>query len=46
MIIAESKNGHTEVQISGDAQIILNELLITVSQVLKAFHSQGYAGIS
>lgn len=41
MIIAKSKEDHTEVQISGDSQVILRELMIIVSQVLKAFHSQG-----
>ena len=43
MIIAKSDKGHTEVQISGDSKLILSELLIIVSQVLKAFHSQGCA---
>lgn len=45
MIIAKSQEGHTEVQISGDSQAILRELLITVSQVLKAFHTQGVADV-
>ena len=45
MIIAKSDKGHTEVQISGDSQVILRELLITVSQVLKVFHSQGVADV-
>ena len=45
MIIAKSKEGHTEVQISGNSQVILRELLITVSQVLKAFHQQNTADI-
>ena len=45
MIIAKSDNGRTEVQISGDSQVILRELLITVSQVLKVFHSQGAADV-
>lgn len=45
MIIAKSDNGHTEVQISGDSEVILRELLIIVTQVLKAFHSQGYADV-
>ena len=40
MIIAKSDNGHTEVQISGDSEVILRELLIIVTQVLKAFHSK------
>ena len=43
MIIAKSDNGHTEVQISGDSREILRELLIIVSQVLKAFNTQGAA---
>ena len=45
MIIAKSKEDHTVVQISDDSREILRELLITVSQVLKAFHSQGVADV-
>jgi len=45
MIIAKSEEGHTEVQISGDSQVILKELLIIVSQVLKAFDGQGCADV-
>ena len=37
MIIAKSKEGRTEIQISGDSQEILRELMMTVLQVLKAF---------
>ena len=37
MIIAKLQEDHTEVQISGDSRVILRELLITVSQVLKVF---------
>lgn len=43
MIIAKSEEGHTEIQISGDSQVILRELLTIVSQVLKAFNRQGVA---
>lgn len=45
MITVKSDNGRTECQISGDSQVILRELLITVLQVLKAFHSQGAADV-
>ena len=45
MIIAKSNDGHTEVQISGDSQVILRELLITVSQVLKTFHANDCADV-
>ena len=45
MIIAKSKEGRTEIQISGDSQEIFRELMMTVLQVLKAFHSQGYADV-
>lgn len=45
MIIAKSDHGYTEIQISGDSREVLRELLMTVSQVLKAFHSQGVADV-
>lgn len=45
MIIAKSEEGHTEIQISGDSQVILRELLTIVSQVLKAFNTQGVADV-
>ena len=45
MIIAKSQEDHTEVQISGDSRVILKELMIIVSQVLKAFHSQGVSDV-
>lgn len=45
MIIAKSEEGHTEVQISGDSQVILKELLIIVLQVLKAFDQQNAADV-
>lgn len=45
MIKANSTDGHTEVQISGGAQEIFKELMIIVSQILKAFHKHGQADI-
>ena len=45
MIIAKSDQGYTEIQITGDVDTILSELLIIVSQVLKTFHSQGVADV-
>lgn len=45
MISAESKDGHTEVQITGDSDTILRELLVIVTQVLKTFHSFNCADI-
>lgn len=45
MISAESKDGHTEVQITGDSDTILRELMIIVTQVLKAFNTYGCADI-
>lgn len=45
MIRIESEKGHTEVIISGDSQVILKELLIIVSQVLKVFDQQGVADV-
>lgn len=45
MIKAKSQEDHTEVQISGDSRVILKELMIIVSQVLKAFHTHGQADI-
>ena len=45
MIIAKSDQGYTEIQITGDVDTILSELLIIVSPVLKTFHSQGVADV-
>ena len=45
MIIVKSDQGRTECHISGDSQVILRELMITVTQVLKAFHSHGAADV-
>lgn len=45
MIIAKSDHGYTEIQISGYSREILRELMMTVLQVLKAFHSQGVADV-
>lgn len=45
MIIAKSDKNHTEVQISGEASVVLEELLITVSQVLDAFGRENAADV-
>lgn len=43
MIHTEHKENGTVCHISGDSKEILRELLLTVSQVLKAFNNQGCA---
>lgn len=45
MIIAKSQEGCTEIHISGDSEVILRELMMTVLQILKAFHTQGAADV-
>ena len=45
MIHTEHKDNGIVCHISGDAKDILNELLLTVSQVLKAFNTQGCADV-
>lgn len=45
MIRAESKNGHTEIYISGDLEVVLTQLLMIVNEVLKTFHTKGYADV-
>ena len=43
MIHTEHKENGTVCHISGNSQVILAELLMTISQVLKAFNKQGVA---
>lgn len=45
MIHTEYTEGKILCHISGDSKVILSELLITVSQVLKAFNAQGCADV-
>ena len=45
MIHTEHKENGMVCHISGDSKVILSELLLTVSQVLKAFNNQGAADV-
>ena len=45
MIHTEHKENGTVCHISGNSQVILAELLMTISQVLKAFNKQGVADV-